>query len=493
MVSHVNKTKRMSLKWKWAIGTGVGALLIFGLFSFLLFKNVTGSLYSEEYKSVETTVNQVRDRLQSADNINDKVTDTFRPDLNKETEIINNHGGFTDSLLANLARKDFEVTVYNRQKQSIFSNQRTTIKTKISSHKQIKKQKFQGENIVVGQAPITNKSNKITGYVRVVNLMTDYNAKYKRLIWLFTLASLLMFTVISIFGYGLTAYLLKPINRINQTMHELGDDPQTSSRVPVLNSSDELDDLAEEFNLMIDRMQRYIDQQRQFVEDVSHELRTPVAVVEGHLKMLKRWGKDDPQILAESIEASLEETTRMKSLVSEMLDLTRADQIEINYSNEKTNVDQLVNQVFNDFQMIHPDFKFVMDDDINGEPIVNIYRNHLERILVILLDNAVKYSRDRKEIHISTGNTRQSVAIAIQDFGEGISEENLKQVFNRFYRIDKARSRDQGGNGLGLSIAKKLVEEYHGNITLESSVGSGSVFRIEFPVIEDSLPDPDNY
>lgn len=178
--------------------------------------------------------------------------------------------------------------------------------------------------------------------------------------------------------------------------------------------------MAHEFNDMIDRMQRYIDQQRQFVEDVSHELRTPVAVVEGHLKMLDRWGKDDPQVLDESIKASLEETQRMKSLVSEMLDLTRADQIEINYADEKTNVVQLVNQVFNDFKMIHPEFNFVMDDDITGEPIVPIYRNHLEQILVILLDNAIKYSKDRKEIHISTANTKKTVEIAVQDFGEGL-------------------------------------------------------------------------
>jgi signal transduction histidine kinase len=134
--------------------------------------------------------------------------------------------------------------------------------------------------------------------------------------------------------------------------------------------------------------------------------------------------------------------------------------------------------------MIHPEFQFTMDNELIGEPIVQIYRNHLEQILVILLDNAVKYSRERKEIHLSIANTKQFVEIAVQDFGEGISEKDLKLVFNRFYRIDKARSRDQGGNGLGLSIAKKLIEEYHGTISLESSVGSGSVFKIELPILQ---------
>ncbi|MCT1175922.1 HAMP domain-containing sensor histidine kinase [Pediococcus pentosaceus] len=485
MENKVIKKKRMSLKWKWAIGTGVGVLLIFALFSFFVFKIVTDSLYAEEHRDVESTVTQVRSRLQNANEINYKTTDIFRPDLNQKSAVNNNQGGFNDSLLASLTRRDLVVSVYNLEKESVFSNQRISMKTSLSERKSIKRSKFHHKDIIVGQAPIINKDNQVIGYVRVVDLLVKYNNRYQRLIWLFTLTSLLIFMVISIFGYGLTAYLLKPMNLINQSMRNLEEDPQTDLRVPEIDTNDELSDLAHEFNDMIDRMQRYIDQQRQFVEDVSHELRTPVAVVEGHLKMLDRWGKDDPQVLDESIKASLEETQRMKSLVSEMLELTRADQIEINYADEKTNVVQLVNQVFNDFKMIHPEFNFVMDDDITGEPIVPIYRNHLEQILVILLDNAIKYSKDRKEIHISTANTKKTVEIAVQDFGEGIAEENLKQVFNRFYRIDKARSRDQGGNGLGLSIAKKLTEEYHGNISLESSVGSGSIFRIKLPIIED--------
>lgn len=493
MASGLKPKKRMSLKWKWAIGTGVGALFIFGLFSFFLFKNVTDSLYSEELRNVEATVNQVHDRLQNEEVVDYKTTNTFRPNLNQQTANKNNQGGFNDSLLANLTRRDFVVTVYNLKKDAVFSNEETTIPVKLSNQKSITKQRYQNQNIIVGQSPILNKNKKLIGYVSVVDRLTDYDSNYQRLIWLFGLTSILIFMIISIFGYSLASYLLKPMKSINETMHQLEEGPQTDSRVPKLRTNDELSDLAQEFNEMIDRMQRYIDQQRQFVEDVSHELRTPVAVVEGHLKMLERWGKDDPKVLEESIEASLEETKRMKSLVSEMLDLTRADQIEINYSNEKTNVVRLVDQVFNDFKMIHPEFNFVMDDDITGEPIVHIYRNHLEQVLVILLDNAVKYSKKRKEIHISTANTKQSVEIAIQDFGEGISEENLKQVFNRFYRIDKARSRDQGGNGLGLSIAKKLIEEYHGNISLESSIGSGSIFRIELPVIQSNTSEDDNY
>ena len=316
----------------------------------------------------------------------------------------------------------------------------------------------------------------------MVDTLTSVKRTQQKIIWIVILLTIVAFALISIFGYLLATYLLRPINVMNNTMKQVTDDPQTELRIPDLERNDELSDLAIVFNDMLDRMQRYIDQQHQFVEDVSHELRTPVAVIQGHMEMLNRWGKDDPKILDESLQASLDETKRMKSLVQEMLDLTRADQLEIHFSKEETPVMRVVNQVFNDFKMIHPEFTFTLDSDVHSNPIVQIYRNHLEQVLIILLDNAVKYSTKRKEIHISAAEDMHNVQIAIQDFGEGISEEDVKKVFNRFYRVDKARSRDKGGNGLGLSIAQRLVEGYHGQISLESSVGYGSIFRITLPI-----------
>ncbi|MCP9327487.1 histidine kinase dimerization/phospho-acceptor domain-containing protein, partial [Leuconostoc mesenteroides] len=155
-------------------------------------------------------------------------------------------------------------------------------------------------------------------------------------------------------------------------------------RVPEMKHQDELTDLSRLFNDMLDRMQRYIEQQQQFVEDVSHELRTPVAIIQGHLDLLNRWGKDDPQVLAESISDSLKEITRMKSLVQEMLDLSRAEQVEIHFGKEVTDAREVALQVFNNFKMIHPDFVFLIDDDLKDETPVKIYRNHLEQVLIIL-------------------------------------------------------------------------------------------------------------
>lgn len=112
---------------------------------------------------------------------------------------------------------------------------------------------------------------------------------------------------------------------------------------------------------------------------------------------------------------------------------------------------------------------------------MKIYRNHLEQILIILMDNAIKYSTTRNEIIISAASNESTVNLVVQDFGEGISREDKEKIFGRFYRVDKARTREKGGNGLGLPIAKKLVESYHGTITVDSLEGSGSQFKISFP------------
>ncbi|KRM81826.1 sensor histidine kinase [Ligilactobacillus ruminis DSM 20403 = NBRC 102161] len=203
------------------------------------------------------------------------------------------------------------------------------------------------------------------------------------------------------------------------------------------------------------------------------------------MEMLNRWGKDDPKVLDNSIKASLQEINRMKSLVQEMLDLSRAEQVEIQFANEVTDVKEVGMQVYSNFKMIHPEFTFVMDCDLKEATKVQIYRNHLEQILIILMDNAVKYSTNRPEVHMSLAKTSRYAQIVVQDFGEGISQENASKIFDRFYRVDKARSRDKGGNGLGLAIAHRLIEGYHGKMTVESVLGQGSVFRISLPLIRE--------
>ena len=316
--------------------------------------------------------------------------------------------------------------------------------------------------------------------------MTGYNRLITRTLKAMLWLSILGVSLAIVISYLVVRSVVRPINKMSKVAREVNADPNSTARIPELHRKDELEELALSFNMMLDRMQKYIEQQKQFVSDVSHELRTPVAVIEGHLSMLKRWGKDDPQVLEESIDASVSEAERMKHLIQEMLDLTRAEQISVHYPNAIAEPMEVLTRVVGDMGMVHPDFKISLEvEDLDPDTKIQIYQGHLEQILIILIDNGIKYSTDRKEIAVAAGQSGQEMQIVVQDYGEGISDDDKKKIFNRFYRVDKARTREKGGNGLGLSIAQKLVESYHGNIDVESVLGQGSQFRITFPVLTD--------
>lgn len=484
------KKRKTSLKWKWAFFTSIGVLAIVVIFSVLIFNRFTNVLLEQERAHIDNTLSTVSSRLSNYSSPLSKsdVAYYLKPKITRSNDQITQADGnnlYSNSLIVNFSRDNILVNVYSVNGKKLFESRKGTVKYYNSNHRKIFTSKQKGRQVMVGAEPLIFKKNgSLIGYAQVTDKLDNYRSTANKLLVILIILVLISVLLTMIFAYILAQELLRPINAIQKTINDVKSDPDSDARVPAFKSNDELTDLAELLNGMLDQTKRYIDQQQQFVEDVSHELRTPVAVIQGHIDMLLRWGKDDPEVLEESLKASLQETNRMKSLVSEMLDLSRAEQIEINYGEEITDVNQVFEQVYNDFKMIHPDFTFTFDDDTNHDVYVQIYRNHLEQVLVILLDNAIKYSTKRKEVHLSLSTSMAMVNIAIQDFGEGISEEDKQKVFNRFYRVDKARSRDKGGNGLGLSIAHRLIEAYHGNISIESSLGYGSIFQINLPIMQ---------
>ncbi|KRL57372.1 HAMP domain-containing sensor histidine kinase [Furfurilactobacillus rossiae] len=487
------KRRRMSLKWKWALGTGTGVFVIFTIVLGLLFSSFTSVLLRQEKRRTTDAINVVTQRLN--DNVKDLTSDDVEPVLRpRENPYLphdpskpdQQHNLYNDAIIRTLANDNLAVSVYDRSGSEIFASRVDPQPFESVSKRQLKLSHLNGHVVYVGRAPIYQHGTKrVVGYVQVTNQLNGYWRTYQRTGSILIVLLLIGLLAISVFGYILASYFLRPISDISATITKASEDPQSSTRVPESRRNDELSDLSELLNRMLDQMQRYIDQQQQFVGDVSHELRTPVAIIQGHMELLNRWGKDDPEVLNESIQASLAETKRMKSLVQEMLDLSRAEQVEIDFRNQVTDIKMVVNQVFNNFKMIHPDFTFSLDDDLRKPTYVSMFRDHLEQVLIILMDNAVKYSQTRKEVHVSLSEDGRNAQVSVQDFGEGIAPENMDRVFNRFYRVDKARSREKGGNGLGLSIAKRLVEGYNGHVSVESSLGHGSIFQISLHILTD--------
>ena len=382
--------------------------------------------------------------------------------------------------------EELNIRVFDTSRELIFQTQQWQDPLQVSSTLETKFVPLStGEESIQVTMPILSRTNRLLiGHLQIINRMAKLTEMKKQLQKLY-IQLLIMEALVAIgLAYFISRLISKPIEQIHDIIASINEENIDSKRLIIPKKNDEFAVVSQQFNELLDKISFYISQQKHFVEDVSHELRTPVAIVEGHLKLLNRWGKDDPEVLEESLEASLAEIKRMKTLVQEMLDLSRASQVREQYKDATTEVVDTLTQIVANFKVLYPDFTFVLDIDSKADLLSPIYRNHFEQVIIILLDNAVKYSTNRKEIIVSLSTVADQVEIGIQDFGMGLSEEDKKKVFSRFYRVDKARSRERGGNGLGLSIAKELIEGYNGSISLISRLDQGTVFKVKLPILK---------
>lgn len=231
-------------------------------------------------------------------------------------------------------------------------------------------------------------------------------------------------------------------------------------------------------NSLLDRMRDAYKQQSRFVSDASHELRTPIAVIQGYVNMLDRWGKEDEKILNESIEAIKHESENMKKLVEQLLFLARGDSGRNPITIEEFSLTEVIREVYEESLMIDENHIYTFKE---GEEDVKIAADisMIKQAARILVDNAAKYSEEHGAINISVGKNNDGKAFfAVQDEGIGMSEEDAKHAFERFYRSDVARDRKTGGTGLGLSIAKWIVNRHSGYFEVLSREGLGTRIKV---------------
>ncbi|WP_433772230.1 HAMP domain-containing sensor histidine kinase [Bacillus wiedmannii] len=337
------------------------------------------------------------------------------------------------------------------------------------------------DRILVERIPIQTK--EFTGTIELTKNLETFDHLLKIILVVMVIAGIcgLIFSFLG--GILITKKLLSSVQNITDTMKRIKKNG-LNERVPVRENNDELAKLSFLFNEMMDEVETSFTQQKQFVEDASHELRTPLTIIQGHLSMLNRWGKNDPAVLDKSLQSSLKEVDRVNKLVSELLELSRAESEQRHpIAAEPVHVNSILKQVTQNFVLLQTDFQFDMKLDADAA-YVSMPSPYLEQIIIIIMDNAVKYTKEvNKYVCIESSLQSEKVKIRIIDRGAGIPEADLPFVLNRFYRVDKARSRKQGGNGLGLSIAKRLVEKYNGTIQIESTENEGTIVTITIPCI----------
>jgi len=482
MMNSNSQHKSVAKKWWWVISATIFALL--GILTTILIHGQIMTLRENE-KNQTIVYAQVVSDLLSRKSENLTAADIVSILNEAEQYEQGQNGIYKKNSSFYPMNEELNIRVFDTSRELIFQTQQWQDPLQVSSTLETKFVPLStGEESIQVTMPILSRTNRLLiGHLQIINRMAKLTEMKKQLQKLY-IQLLIMEALVAIgLAYFISRLISKPIEQIHDIIASINEDNIDSKRLIIPKKNDEFAVVSQQFNELLDKISFYISQQKHFVEDVSHELRTPVAIVEGHLKLLNRWGKDDPEVLEESLEASLAEIKRMKTLVQEMLDLSRAPQVREQYKDATTEVVDTLTQIVSNFKVLYPDFTFVLDIDSKADLLSPIYRNHFEQVIIILLDNAVKYSTNRKEIIVSLSTVADQVEIGIQDFGMGLSEEDKKKVFSRFYRVDKARSRERGGNGLGLSIAKELIEGYNGSISLTSHLDQGTVFKVKLPIV----------
>ena len=309
--------------------------------------------------------------------------------------------------------------------------------------------------------------------------------------WLLLMGALLLCDVIRVACFirrreGLHKTVLAPIRDITELASTLSAS-NLSNRINIAGTKNELKDLAIVINSMLDRIERSYNSQKQFVSDASHELRTPIAVLQGYINMLKRWGKSDPEVLEEGINAIAQETQSMKELVESLLFLARHDKKTLMMEMERFDALDVLTELHREASMVTPEDAFLLTATescpMEGD------RSMVKQVMRILCDNAVKYTPKGGVITLGIERRPGWVTLSVQDNGPGISQEDLPKVFERFYRADAARRSESGGHGLGLSIARIIVMAHGGKMRVRSKIGVGSTFYVDLPEKQESLAD----
>lgn len=296
----------------------------------------------------------------------------------------------------------------------------------------------------------------------------------KAMLLFFTAVFFLALIAVAFSGRG----IFQPIKEMTQTVKEISE-KNLNLRLNVSGSKNELKELTLTFNEMMNRIEEQYNKQKQFVSDASHELRTPIAVIQGYAVMLDRWGKNDQEVLQESIASIKNEAHNMRELVDKLLFLARHENSSFIFQKEEFSLTEMILETARETQII--DSAHIITYDINQEVSVYADKNMLKQAIRIFIDNAIKYSPAGGEIAIGLGKEDKNITVSIKDNGIGMTRNELKHIFDRFYRSDQSRTKDKGGHGLGLAIAKIIVLNHNGKIRVKSKLDEGSEFTIILP------------
>ncbi|MDQ3249874.1 MAG: HAMP domain-containing histidine kinase [Chloroflexota bacterium] len=350
-----------------------------------------------------------------------------------------------------------------------------------------------GETVLIYSVPVwVNK--EVRGAVQVIQPVAPVQNTLRQISRYLILGTMFSLVLAAFVGALLARRALAPIDTITQTAGSISHTKDLGRRLTIPNDASEVGQLAATFNRMLDQIQTLFRTQERLIADVSHELRTPLTTVQGNLQLLRRMAgtssadanpalpTDD--VMQELLNEAESEATRMNKMINDLLLLAQADSGALQLQLEPVEMDTLLLEVYRQTKRI-ADLRrggAALDIRLGSEDQALVWgdRERLRQVLVNLADNAVKYTSGGTII-LSLENSAGWVQISVSDTGIGIPPDQQISIFERFYRTDKARSRELGGSGLGLSIVQWIADAHGGRVTVESQQGQGSTFTLWLP------------
>lgn len=456
---------RIPIKWKLTLWSALLLFLLFTIYSTVQYFYIEKWLIQHEKAGIQQNMNEMLNYfLERETGFEESELPQMRQYLNKVVQ--------KDQFIR-VTREDGSRMLFvsgGLSEQGVAPVQSTTPQwTRLGEH-----------SILVMSSPLVILNFK--GTVEIASSIDNLD-RLSEAFWRLMMVSGLGVVMLSAFGGGILAWqLLKPLQSMAATIKSIKDHG-LQERMSPSNNQDEIATLMNLFNEMMDQVERAFRQQSQFVEDASHELRTPIAIIEGHLGMLRRWGKDDPAVLGESLEIAYHEIGRLRGLVQELLVLSLEETADSNESVAFTNPAKTAATVVKHIASLDTSIQYRINVNSLEDITLPIPEARLEQILLILLDNAVKFTPAGGTITISGFYLETGATLEIADTGIGIPAKDLPYVMDRFYRVDAARNRAHKGHGLGLAIAQRLTEKYGGTLTIRSEELKGTAVTLTFPLI----------
>lgn len=337
-----------------------------------------------------------------------------------------------------------------------------------------------GQRIVLYTTPYQAPDGSII-FVETGATIEPIRHVLRSLLLILLLTTPVILIVATIGGYLLMSRPLRPVVVLTEQAEHIGR-KELGERLPVISTGDELERLSLALNRMIERLEVALAHNHRFSADASHELRTPLTIIRGELESLIQM-PHLPAPIMEGIGSALEESTRMAKIVTSLMTISRLDCGGEHIELVPVDLVEIVGVTLEHMSLLAEEkhislrFKSEQPTYVTGDPM------RLKQIVVNLVDNAIKYTPDGGDVVVSVTSKKTTAILEVSDTGIGIPVASLPLVFDRFYRTDKARSRESGGTGLGLSIVKAICDVHGGTASVESVEGYGTTFRIELPLL----------